>query len=82
MLSQYVVQQAALCSQLSSAVSVSLITDPTRQRKGVRKERERAGVVICTRHLGKDVEDVRRKETMERAEVGGVEGGLSTERYI
>lgn len=36
-LSQYVVQQAALCSQLSSAVPVSLITEATWHR-----ERERA----------------------------------------
>ena len=40
-LSQYVVQQPALCSQLSSAVLMSLITDPTRRRKGVRREGER-----------------------------------------
>lgn len=32
-----------------------------------------AGVVICTRHLGKDVEDVRRNETKKRAEMVGVE---------
>lgn len=31
-----------------------------------------AGVVICTRHPGKDVEDVRRKETNKGANMGGV----------
>lgn len=41
-LSQYVVQQLALCSQLSSAVSMSLITDPTQRSEGVSSERERA----------------------------------------
>lgn len=75
-LPRYVVQQPALCSQLSSALSMSLITDPTQRKKGVRRKRKGpAAVVICTQHLGKDVQDVRRKETKKRAKMGGVGTG-------
>lgn len=65
-LTRYVVQQAALCSQLSSAVSMSLITHSTQRRK----REGHAGVVICTRHLGEDVEERNEGATRERAERG------------
>ncbi len=47
------------------------------ERKG------QAGVVICTRHLGKDVEDVRRKRNKEEGRnKSSVDRELNSERCI